>query len=816
MNMKTLKCPLLLLVGIIVSTTITNAQTTKMYTAEWKKTDSLVAKGLPQSALAEVKKIYQRAKKEGQEAQVIKALVYQAGLQQQTREESEVKAIRETEAELKGQKEPVSSILQSYLATLYWQYFQRNRWKLYERTNTAGYSKEDMATWTIDDFHARITELYRQSLQPRQLLQDTKLAPYEAIIVKGNARALRPTLYDLLAHKALEYFRNDELEVSKPAYAFEIDSDAAFAPAIQFASASFPTRDTLSAKHQALTIYQELIRLHADDPKPDALIDVDLERLQFVKEHATLPGADSLYKEALEVITAKYGSQHAADEAWYLLAAFHEERASEYEPLGDTTYRYDRVKAKEILERVVKDSTDKTEGWTSSYNLLQEINRKIFSFEVEKVNVPGQPFRALVRYRNIPALHLRLIKADKSLKDLLERRDDDRYWSVLAGATPLRSWTQPLPPTGDLQLHTVEVKIDALPVGEYILLASPEASFKGKNTPLGARMLFVSNISYITNNDQFSVLHRESGQPLNNASVQVYQQQYDYKTSRNQRVSIGNYKTDRNGYFAVEKKKVQHSYGYSLDITHGEDRLNLDDNLYHYYSYEGERSGKEDRKAIYFFTDRSIYRPGQVVHFKGIAVAGKEKESRVAAGYETTIFLQDANGEEADSLQVRTNEFGSFNGKFQLPQNLLNGEFCIVAEKDEGRTQISVEEYKRPKFLVEFKPVQESYKAGDSITVTGSAKSYAGNVVDGAKVVYRVVREPRFLYPWLFWRWLPRTERMEITHGETTTDPEGGFSVTFKAIPDLSIDKKMDPVFDFRVYADVTDINGETRSGEQL
>lgn len=816
MNMKTLKCIFLLLAGIFFSATITHAQTTKMYTAEWKKIDSLVARGLPQSALTEVKKIYQRAQKEGQQAQVIKALVYQSGLQQQTREESEAKAIRETEAELKELKEPVSSILQSYLATLYWQYFQRNRWKLYDRTNTAAYSKEDIATWTPDDLHARITELFRQSLQPQKLLQDTKLAPYEAIILKGNARHLRPTLYDLLAHKALEYFRNDEREVSRPAYAFEIDSEAAFAPAARFAAASFPTKDSLSAKHQALTIYQELIRLHLDDPKPDALVDVDLQRLQFVKEHSTLPAGDSLYGEALEDITTRYGHQPTAAQAWYLLAAYHNERASEYAPLGDTAYRYERVKAKEIVERVVRDSAVKSEGWVASYNLLQEINRPTFSFEVEKVNVPGQPFRALVRYKNIAALHLRLIRIDKSRKDLMELQDSDKYWSILAAEKPLRAWTQALPPTGDLQQHSVEVKVEALPVGEYILLASPVASFTGKNTPLGARLFHVSNISYFNHADQFFVLHRESGQPLNNASVQVYQQQYDYKTSKYVRAAVGTYKTDRNGYFQIEKKTGRQSNEYLLDITHGDDQLNLHDPVYYYYHWSGREQEEKDARHTFFFTDRSLYRPGQTVYFKGITVEGKGKENRVAAGYQTTVVLQDANGEKVDSLQVMTNEFGSFNGKFSLPQALLNGEFSIRIGRDEGETTFSVEEYKRPKFLVEFKPVQQSYKAGDSITVTGSAKAYAGNVVDGAKVVYRVVREPRFLYPWLFWRWMPRTRQMEIAHGEATTDRDGGFTINFKAIPDLSIDKKMDPVFDYRVYAEVTDINGETRSGQQI
>ena len=37
--------------------------------------------------------------------------------------------------------------------------------------------------------------------------------------------------------------------------------------------------------------------------------------------------------------------------------------------------------------------------------------------------------------------------------------------------------------------------------------------------------------------------------------------------------------------------------------------------------------------------------------------------------------------------------------------------------------------------------------------------------------------------------------------------------IEFTAIPDLKLDKRFEPVFDYKVYADVTDINGETRSG---
>src|SRR5690606_4969183 len=58
------------------------------------------------------------------------------------------------------------------------------------------------------------------------------------------------------------------------------------------------------------------------------------------------------------------------------------------------------------------------------------------------------------------------------------------------------------------------------------------------------------------------------------------------------------------------------------------------------------------------------------------------------------------------------------------------------------------------------------------------------------------------------------SEEREIAHGELTTDADGNFEIRFLAIPDKKIDPAQNPYFDYQVTADVTDINGETRSGE--
>src|SRR5688572_19376185 len=98
--MKNLKTLFLLsfILGIFVIPL--NAQAPlKNYPAEWKRVHDFIDKQLPKSALAEAQKIYALAKKEKQEAQVIKALVTISNLQTETREDNEILSLREFEKE---------------------------------------------------------------------------------------------------------------------------------------------------------------------------------------------------------------------------------------------------------------------------------------------------------------------------------------------------------------------------------------------------------------------------------------------------------------------------------------------------------------------------------------------------------------------------------------------------------------------------------------------------------------------------------------------------------------------------------------------
>lgn len=818
--MKNFSSLLMILLSCLFFLTAKTQTKMQSYDSAWKKVDRLIKQhGLEKSALAAVDDIYTQAKKDKNEVQFIKSLIYKLHLTRLNSPEESTDYFNLLEPEINTSPEPAKQILQSIAAAMYWQFFQNNRWKLYNRTNTVNFNKTDINTWTIDDLHSKISALYFASLQNHELLQKTKLAGFEPVIVKGNTRKLRPTLYDLLANRALDYFENDEKDITKPAYAFVISENAAFDPVADFIHHRFITNDTAALQYKALLIYQQLLKFHSEDTGYEALIDADLRRLQFVYHAAVNPEKDEVYRMALLHITSQYENIPAAAQAGYLLAQFYFNQAAEYNNSKTEKDKTGYKTAREICERIISQLPG-TEGAANCQYLLNNILRKSLTLHTEKVNIPGEAFRTLVEYKNLNNCFFRIIKLDKSLKTQLQNRYEDSYWYKLTTQTAFREWKQSLPYTEDYRDHSVEIKIDALPIGEYALLASTNKNFNTQNNLLAAQYFYISDISYVSNNKSYFVLHRTTGTPLAEADVQVWISNYDYTDRKNKLQKSDLLKTDKHGFFELPVKERQNN-NLRLEITWEKDHLFMDDFQYIYTRYDTYNNPSvtdyESRnRKMFFFTDRSIYRPGQLVYFKGIGITKNKATGKavIVTRQDVEVKLLDVNGQILDSTMLRLNDYGSIHGSFRLPQQVLTGNFILTAESfNRSGTSFSVEEYKRPKFLVEIEKPKGNFRLNDSVSIEGNAKAYAGNPINGARVVYSVNRRARFIYPWLYYRrGLPRTSGMEIAQGITTTDATGKFSVTFPAIPDMSLDSSMQPVFDYSVQIDVTDINGETRS----
>ncbi|RYZ23560.1 MAG: alpha-2-macroglobulin [Chitinophagaceae bacterium] len=788
------------------------AQTKFNYAVSWRRVDSLYyTLSQPKAALRLTDSIYTVARNQRNEPELLRALFYRGLLQRENREESSVKAIAALEAELPRLRGASRALLQSMIAEEYKLYVNQNIYQLYNRRPAADTSK-DIRTWSLPQLHTRIRQLYRASLQPAALLQKTPLDGYETLIEKGNARSLRPTLYDLLAHAALEYHRYLS-PYPVPENAFVLSTPEAFGAPETFIRIRFRSPDTASGILHALQLYQELIRLHLHTRNRDALEDVDASRLEFVHYQYSGGDRDSLYKRALQERIAGEGNSPAMS-ARLKLAQLHFQQAAGYDPLKDTTRRWDYNKALALLAPAVADTSRREQAWVSAYNLAAQIRKASVRLQVEKVNLPGQPFRFLAEYRNTGRAWFRIIAIpDASRLELRERSD----WDSLYRQQPLRQWSEALPPTGDAQTHRVELKADALPVGTYLLCASNTQGFSGDSSAVAGALIYVSGIAYIHNGSELRIVNRESGAPLPAAEAQIYRTNSDryYRRDRDvmQLSAAGSYRADAEGFLHAPLSG-NWSVRYALKIKWGNDSLfqSAQQDLFYWPENHGDYGAANPQ--VYFFTDRSIYRPGQIVYFKGIVLNRLGRNSNIVAGQTKQVRLIDVNGKVQASMEVTTNEWGSFNGRFTLPQGGLGGVFSIQPDYGwYGNAQFSVEEYKRPKFEVRFDTVKAEYKAGDAVQLRAIAKAYAGNPVGNARVRYRVTRRQQI--PW--WWWYDggnRRNEAEIAHGEVVTGADGSFTIPFTAAPDLSIAPESGPTWTFEVSADVTDINGETRSGK--
>ena len=345
-------------------------------------------------------------------------------------------------------------------------------------------------------------------------------------------------------------------------------------------------------------------------------------------------------------------------------------------------------------------------------------------------------------------------------------------------------------------------------MGRFLIVASA----KNEANTFAIQTLQITNIALVdkAENDRqiYQFINRNNGQPIPNLTVKI-----SYKENYNGDFKHKTFTSDSNGN--VEISKTQSRWTQVKILANSKtDKAYFGD-----YYVNPEYKQNEDSVSYkgFLFTDRSIYRPGQTVYFKGIAMKTTHGKSTVLVDEETDAVLYNVNDEEINRLSLITNEFGSVTGEFILPNTGLTGGFRIQLlgkshHLGNAKTYFSVEEYKRPKFETTFKPISETFKINDSITVKGTALAFAGSNITNAKVAYRVHRKVQ--YPdWYYW-YRPRinSEAQEITHGESTTNDKGEFEITFKAIPDSSVDKSTFPIFNYEVSADVTDINGETRS----
>ncbi|RYU77928.1 alpha-2-macroglobulin family protein [Hymenobacter persicinus] len=797
---------------------------------KWRQVDALLRKDQTASAAKLVEELYRAARQRQDAPDYLRALFYKLRLAEAKEEEADEKAITLLEAELKTAQFPARPILHSLLAQLYANYYRQHRYQLYDRTRAAGSdpvdaSRADIQTWDAARLGSAVVQHYRASLADeagRQ--QQLKLTALGYAVTGGDAesRALVPTLYDLLARRAIEGLGNDEYYVTKPAEQFELTNPALLGPAAEFARLPLttPLADSLNGQFHVLRVLQQLTAFRlADAANPAALADVDLARLRFVNEHAALPDQPAQYRAALARATDAY-------RALPIASRFMFEQAN--------ALREDNPTQARELALAAEKAYPKSRGARQAASLRQSLEAVELSFTTEEVVLPTRPWLLKLEVRNVTKLYARAYRVSSAqvVRQLERARQSDgtaaglrKAYARALAAAPAAAWELAVPGPADYKAHSVQQAGPALPLGHYLLVLSttpddPTKERAGVTTAYAE--LGVSELSQVRRSAaaaegvELLVLHRQSGQPVAGAAVLPFFQHYDQKAREYQQERGPSLTTNADGQTQIP---VAGTSGlptrqlYAVLLTKGPDSLLVTQSGY--YPRRSPERQPQAQRTTFLYTDRAIYRPGQTLYFKGIMTSTTEGKSVLLTNEAVTVRLIDVNGQTVQTLPFTTSEFGSFHGSVVLPTGLLNGDMSL--QTDHGSASFGVEDYKRPTFQVTFEPVAGTPVLGKPVTVRGKAAAYAGQPVDGATVQYRVVR--RTVWP-MFGRGFGGGQpELEISHGTARTDSAGGFVVEFVAKGEAPAARgkrgPWNPGYVFEVTADVTDAAGETHSGQQ-
>lgn len=776
------------------------------YAIMWKKVDSLEQKGLYNMALTQVNQIFDYASTNKHHNQVIKSVLYELKFNSYLKEDDYVLGIARLETLIDDAPSPSKEILHSLLAEVYWGYYSGNSWKFNERTNVVDVDLNDVRTWDLKRIAVKIRWHYGKSLQNESHSQGKKISEFEEIISPGNEDGtIRPTLYDFLGHRALDFFKSTTFSLPGPAETFVIEEPAFFYSNSSFLKMNAATKDSLNTRFLAARVFYALTDFHARRNDQKALFYLELERLAFANTQSTLTNKDELYYAALERMANAYKANDYASEAWYEMAVYHSTKGQNYHHLRDTTTRWERKVAYDICQKTIEKYPG-SYGSEKCKSLQSNLLQKELKLSAENTLVPNLESKFLLQYRNINKAHIKIVPLDYD-KINTERYRGDKLYKFLKKEKGIYQETAQLIDPNDYNQHSIELLLPKLKAGFYFLVVSSDGSFDKEKSGFTHVPLQVTNITYQSRRtgkwNEVMVSKRDSGKPIEGASVQVHYEKYNYALQRYEKKNVGTFKTDAFGKIKFAPREDYTNYYFTIKT--GDEKYEPNSSIYGYRYNENE----ENRIVTHFFTDRKIYRPGQKIFFKGIVVHNKGKERKLKTNAQATVHFYDVNNQLIESKTLKVNQFGSFEGEFTAPFGVLTGLMRIT----DGRSSTSfrVEEYKRPKFNVEMKPVEGEFQVNDSILATGVATAYAGNKIDGAAVNYRVVRSTQYNWGY-WWGWRPYAEPKEIANGSLKTDENGEFTVIFKAHPDKESDPKSLPIFTYTIYADVTDINGETHS----
>jgi uncharacterized protein YfaS (alpha-2-macroglobulin family) len=801
MATKTLLKSVMLLTALLIGSQIfaqKNKTTADYYTAKWKQVETFEEKQLPRSADSVTTLIHKKALAEKNTGEAAKSLVLMHSYRKQFTENNLPDVYPVLQSELKTAWEPYRQIVHHLTAQLLIDYMDENRWELYNRKTEGDSTK--LETMSYGQISKEVKQHIDASLQNDKLLASININSLPQIIEKGTKPAhLRPTLWEVLAFKALEQLQNinnyDNEEIGEP---FAIIAEH-FSDPQTFVDLKLQTPKTNDITFECLLIWQKIIDFRLARPnEAEAHWNTYLERLIWLGNQYTGADKDSLLFDKMGII-----EQKTKGTATSALAIYH--KAMAYRAITEANGKADLVKTVDYLESGAK-AWPKSEGGLLCKQLIEEIKQPSISLQTEAVYYPNKQALVNINIKNSPTAYYVTIPLHNTLYHIENNTSSKTIIALFQQTANLKITKLPLQQFTDYKNHTINAALPALSPGRYAILVSDKPKIQANDCVFAYSIIEVTSMSLtkysVDYGTKLIISDRISGQPIEGVKVKPFVSTTWIgadlvNLDKDNKILI----SDNNG--KVFLKENLRYIRLVVELQKGDDVCYVQAGSLNNVTW---KDGQPSRSSLFIFTDRKIYRPGQTVYFKAVYMESDGKNAKALTNQTVDLALRDVNGNQIQKLTLTTNSFGSCSGLFQIPANVLTGDWAIVSSQ--GSNTFQVEAYKRPKFSVELTPPTNAYKAGDSLTVNGKVLAFSGNPLTNATVKFSVKKGWRYLPYYRSIQPSPQNEQ-EVALGTITTDTKGCFTIKFasKAPKDGQL-----YVTRYEITADATDLNGETQS----
>lgn len=734
------------------------------YDTQWKKVAENYKKGQVKSNLPLILEIQNQAMKDDNASQLIKSLKAEFSIINQTYDDTKNDSstqfftkLQGLDSKLKGEDQLVYRVL---LGEFFNDYYNENQWKINQRTNINNQDLSQIETWSKLDFKNYLTENFKKSTEKKSELQKVSMSKYKEIFENNDDLEYFPTLFDWNSTKEIDFLKNGQL---------------------------FTPNELKANQKQISELYNELIAKNSGNTK-----------LYFQHQKINDECAFMNCKNRLEKLESLV--KNTATEGDYKVAII--------DDILEALISKEDYKNALIWVKEAKEKYPKSKFLNNIKNKENQIITPNLTIHYETHTQADKPIHLVAEAKNISKFSLNIYEVKNDEQNFLKyvvNQYEKANFSVIKKSL-VRKESYDIQDLKDFKNHKTSLEIKSLPAGlyvaEYVVENSIQQNFYFIVT--NSRIVYHRKDDAKNTNSQLQLVNRENGKLAPNQTLKIFE------LADRKNATIFDGKTDATAIFKFPSSANQAYYRSYLVKQTGTNDYNYMQ-VYGDNNYYEPRSNQQENLAQ-IFIDRGIYRPGQTVYFKVINTKLQKDQESVAVGVKQKIILNDANGEEISSQNFTTNEFGSYNGSFILPNGKLNGSFSLEVESDDldndAYKSFQVEEYKRPKFEVTFEPIKDEYKYGQTIELKGKATMFSAVALSNSTVNYEIKKQN---IRWRYFWWYPRGNDNENSIlGEVKTNEKGEFTIKI----DLKKDETLDGIHidNYKINASVTDINGETQS----